>query len=314
MKRNPSIELYRALLMLGICLLHGFSQGAFVYVWPARLLSVCLTAFVFISGWYGIRFSWKKAIGLVLIGWYCRYVGCVAYALLAGMDLPSLNPFNALRATKVYWFLWAYIALMLVAPVLNLAIEYAKAERKLLVFLPVFVLVFGWSYLCGMPTKGVLPNPGGAGGSAFLSFIGIYLAARLFKEFNLDAYVTKRVGIAVACVCCPAAMLGAGHHMNSVFALVLSAVMFVGMKNLGIPERYGKFLSLLSPSLFSVYLLHTHMFGFGFLERIDEVIIGGHAVLACIVSAIMVFVIGLALDFPRRIVMEMSRKAMLFNV
>ena len=128
-KRDTSIELYRVMLMFGICLLHGFSQGAFVYVCPTRVLSLCLTAFVFISGWYGIKFSWRKVISLIGIGWYCRYVGCIVYALLAGMDLPSLNPIHALLATKVYWFLWAYVALMMLAPLLNAAVERVKLSQ-----------------------------------------------------------------------------------------------------------------------------------------------------------------------------------------
>lgn len=96
-RRETNIEIYRVLLILGICFLHGFSQGAYVYVKTSRIFSLCLAGFVFISGWYGIRFSWKKVLGLILIGWYCRYVGCIVYALLAGMSLPSLNPLNAQR-------------------------------------------------------------------------------------------------------------------------------------------------------------------------------------------------------------------------
>ena len=75
--RNSSIDIYRCLLMLGICMLHAMAQAGHNVPWVANLLSWCVTGFAFISGWFGIRFSAGKLIKLYGISAYCAaaYVG-----------------------------------------------------------------------------------------------------------------------------------------------------------------------------------------------------------------------------------------------
>lgn len=310
-QRETNIEVYRVLLILGICLVHSFCQGAYVYVKTARMFNLCLTGFVFISGWYGIRFSWKKVLGLILIGWYCRYVGCIVYALLAGMSLPSLNPLNALKATKVYWFLWAYIALMMIAPVLNMAIECAKTmdkKKALIALVPFMCLVFGWSYVRGIPqTMELLPDVAGAGGSAFLSFVGIYVMARITNEFDVLKKIKNSYLVGVVVVGVVSAAVGLGHHMNSIFALMTACATFILIKHMQfkVPIFVDKMVAIIVPSVFSIYLLHTHMFGFGFLQRVDEYLVGTCNLMpwvACVISAFAVFALGIVLDIPRRVV------------
>lgn len=313
-QREANIEVYRILLILGICLLHGFSQGAYVYVKTNRIFSLCLTGFVFISGWYGIRFSWKKVLGLILIGWYCRYVGCIVYALLAGMSLPSLNPLNALKTTKVYWFLWAYIALMMIAPILNMAIECAKTmdkKRVLMAIVPLICLVFGWSYIRGIPqTMELLPDVAGAGGSAFLSFVGIYVLARMAKEFDVGREVKNWCLGGVIVLGIVFATFGIGHHMDSISAVVATGAAFLLIKRMQVklPHWIERTVALIVPSVFSIYLLHTHMFGFSFLQRVDEYLVGTcnfSPWVACTTSAFAVFSLGVVLDVPRRIVLSL---------
>ena len=79
--RNASIECYRVLLMLGICLLHSITQGPYNKDWfifgvagPSKLLATCVNGFVFISGWYGIRTNFRKIARLYLVGLYCGLV------------------------------------------------------------------------------------------------------------------------------------------------------------------------------------------------------------------------------------------------
>ena len=74
MKRNDSIDVYRCLLMLGICLLHAITQGGHNVVWAANILLWCVPGFMFISGWYGIQFSHRKVLKLYGISLYCATV------------------------------------------------------------------------------------------------------------------------------------------------------------------------------------------------------------------------------------------------
>ena len=77
-KREESIEAFRVLLMLGICLLHVCgTQCGHPTQWLANMLYWCVPGFVFISGWFGMRFSLKKIIRLYGLA---LYAALIAYA------------------------------------------------------------------------------------------------------------------------------------------------------------------------------------------------------------------------------------------
>jgi len=84
MKRNPSIELYRCLLMYGICLLHAVTQCGHNVPWLANVLTTCVVGFVFISGWFGVKFTWWKLVKLYGIGTYAALVLFVGLCLRDG--------------------------------------------------------------------------------------------------------------------------------------------------------------------------------------------------------------------------------------
>ena len=74
--RNPSIEFCRCLFMFGICWLHCCQQGGrqsetmHIYY----LMRPCVVGFIFITGWFGIRFNFSKIIRLILIS----FVGAIS--------------------------------------------------------------------------------------------------------------------------------------------------------------------------------------------------------------------------------------------
>ena len=84
MKRDSVIELYRVGLMYGICLLHSISQAGHNVVWAANMLSWCVPGFMFISGWFGMRFSFMKVAKLYGISLYCATVFVIFDAVVSG--------------------------------------------------------------------------------------------------------------------------------------------------------------------------------------------------------------------------------------
>lgn len=78
MKRDCSIELYRVILMFGIVLLHTVGKGDVRAPWIGCLLKFCVTGFVFISGYFGIKFSWGKIGRLYAVAAFCALAGAVA--------------------------------------------------------------------------------------------------------------------------------------------------------------------------------------------------------------------------------------------
>ena len=71
MKRDRAIDICRVCLMFGICLLHAISQAGHNIAWAANMLMWCVPGFMFISGWFGIKFSIGKALKLYGISLYC---------------------------------------------------------------------------------------------------------------------------------------------------------------------------------------------------------------------------------------------------
>ena len=135
MKRNPSIELYRVGLMLGICLLHSISFGLFKCAWVSNILASCVVGFVFISGWFGVKFSWYKLLKLYGIGQYAALV----FGLLSWLvgDVDSFCGGLMLgwhKLTHGFWFLHAYAVMMMFAPLVNALIDGGGADFKHLSF------------------------------------------------------------------------------------------------------------------------------------------------------------------------------------
>lgn len=148
--RDSNMELLRILCMLFI-LMHHFFAHVF---YPGFMLiegdlgwyrAVCIlingfvyvgvNCFILISGYYGIKFRWKSLFNL-----YCI---CAFYALLVvlerclwqripfdkGMLYLVLLPFSHTE----WWFISCYVALFLLAPLLNKAIEALDRQQFVLV-------------------------------------------------------------------------------------------------------------------------------------------------------------------------------------
>lgn len=105
--------------MFGLVLLHVIDQGGArvgaYYIWS--LLRPCLVGFVFISGYYGIKFSYAKVIRFILVAIWCALVSSLIAMVMTG-DFGSI-----FASLKGYWFVWSYLVLMCLAPLINRALE-----------------------------------------------------------------------------------------------------------------------------------------------------------------------------------------------
>ena len=85
------MELYRVALTLGICLLHSITmtgnKPGFVMGRVGYLLYSCVIGFVFISGWYGVRLSFRKIGWLVSIWAYVSIVLSLIALSIGDMDI-----------------------------------------------------------------------------------------------------------------------------------------------------------------------------------------------------------------------------------
>lgn len=315
--RNVSIELYRIFLMFGICLLHSITQGGNNVVWAANLFDWCVSGFVFLSGWFGIRFSFLKLIKLYCISFYCAACYVLFDVLMTG-GLGSVNFVDiGIRCYRIaigQWFLNAYVVLMCFAPILNLACsqlviskwDYGQVRKCLQILGPLFVCVFGWSFATTLPIVGkLLPQSVGVTAYSFLMMLGVYTGARWLRlnDHWIRPLILKQKKFVIigACVCLLAMCLGFEDY-NSPFSFSFAAICFYAFNQVQVPQKVGAVCVWLAPSMFSVYLMHSHGYAWDYLKCIESYLVGNRlplsVVFLCTASAI--FGASVLLDMPRR--------------
>lgn len=134
---------------------------------------VAVNVFVLISGWFGIRPSWRGVSKLLTQVLFAAAVTFLIYVAYHG-EMPAKEPLlQAFCLGGGWWFVPAYLLLYLLAKPLNTFID-SCAPQQLLHFVLLYLglqLVYGTfydfaNYDCGYST---------------LSFIGLYLLARYVR-------------------------------------------------------------------------------------------------------------------------------------
>ena len=124
-ERNCNIELMRCLMMLLIVIYHCCVSGPYIDKVAVKGLSCMLywptDAFVFISGYYGIRLTRGKVLRLL------------GYGLFASMVLGLCSKWAIGTSSWRYslgWFGNAYLAIMLVSPIVNAGLDQLKGSSR----------------------------------------------------------------------------------------------------------------------------------------------------------------------------------------
>ena len=314
-KRLVGIELYRVLLTFGICYLHAITMcghradgvgGRISY-----LLYSCVVGFVFVSGWFGIKFNVLKLLKLWGVAVYAAVVVSIIDFTMQGRFEFGMY-YDILIGN---WFLNGYTVLMLMAPTVNLLISgvstgssMARAQARTAIVL-LLSLVFGWAFLRTCPfVSRYVPSSAGVLDYSGLTLVGIYTAARLCNVFSIDSRISIVNRCVIVFVCLAAIMC----HMSSyaspfAFGLALSGfLIFKNVRLVGWPERFVMFCS---PTMFSIFLFHANFVGFRLMGECEtKLLLRGYNInLVFPVVAGMAFIVGMFMDCPRRL------GAMLFN-
>ena len=309
-ERDFSLDLYRCLLMLGICLLHSISQAGHNVSWAANMLSWCVPGFMFISGWFGIRFSLAKVIKLFGISLYCAVVFVAFDAHFS--DLSGGSYFVRVYAiAKGQWFLNAYVIVMCFAPMVNLAIDRMTVKE----LYPLVLVAFGWSFATTLPIWRYVPSSPGLTAYSFLTLLGVYVVARFARRAYdegghfYELMENKKVLLMIVGMCLIMAAIGLGDY-NSPFAITIAGGMLFVVKDCGVASWLGRVCVWLGPSMFSVYLMHSHGQGWGYLQWLQDSLLAWDVplVVAYLLTALGVFAVCVAADLPRRIVVMLLKR------
>lgn len=195
--RQSNVELLRIVLMYFIILFHlivhsadvhslainGYTEtkNSVFYMLIMSFISMSVNCFVFISGYYGIKFNIKSVISFVFQGLFYSVLPFIIIRyfiddteLLVGQTwLKVLTPISH----NTWWFLSAYLALYFLSPILNKGVDYLN-KRQLLLLIGVLI------YLeITFPLTGINHLVGH--GIGLYPILVIYLIARFSKKYNL---------------------------------------------------------------------------------------------------------------------------------
>lgn len=313
--RNNGIELLRVLSMIGVCMIHAVAfEPSRSGHWLSNMLRPCVVVFVLISGYFGIRFSISKIIRLCLVGLYCSTMASVLDRLLVGCGFDGLA-MDIINTYKSFWFLHAYLVLMAFACLCGGLFEVRDGDGSklnalvLMRTIPVVLVVFFWSFFAEFPViYRILPKDASFGPYSGLTLVGIYLAGRLVRVVGFDTRnmsVKKAFLVVILLFGVSSFGLGWFGWYNSPAALVLASLLLIMFSRLNLPKSLAFFVELVAPSCFSIYLMTTNDVGRLVVERVllefhDWLYVG------FAVSALVLFMGGLLLDTPRRIVARIN--------
>ena len=302
MKRNPSIELLRCVLMFGICLVHSAGKSGTDYQWLSYSLLWCVDCFVFISGYYGVRFSFAKVLRLYGLGLFCSLIGA---ALSVFLDHERELLVLWRREFCGYWFLHAYVLMMCLAPMADAAVESLIRDKKRLgvALLGLGLSVFGWGWLSVYNvTKTFIPRTPGLSDYSGFTLLAIYIVARLCNKLNLGMRISRLTALSVLLIITGLGVMRICVY-NSPFAVLAAVAAFYLAEKTSVPQWLGRTVIFLAPSMFTVYLLqvNTAIFRDRIFEAYSRVVsIGVPWIVAIPCVAVLLFVSGTLIDLVRR--------------
>ena len=270
--RESNFELLRIVTMLFILLhhflVHGLKTAGYTHLYPHEqstdsgiflnsFFVIGVNVFILISGYFGIKQSWKSFLHLYSI--------CLFYGVLLGIALGGSTFFDALTvnyrpfSNRDFWFIQDYFFLWLLSPVLNSVITGLKGNKQKFVFLlcifAAFQFYFGWFF------EGKYNNDGYSFMNfIFLYFIGRFIALHTAKNKSLKLWYLSTYVI----ICLITGLLMIQHQFgknwledrlydyNSPFVIVESVAFFLIFRNV---KLKSKIINWLATSVLAVYLI-----------------------------------------------------------
>ena len=165
-----------------------------------------------------------------------------------------------------YWFLWCYIVVMMLSPMIDKALDACEDMKDALkIVLPIMILVFVWNFVsseASVTLRTRLPAPDGFGSHTFLALAGIYVAGRFTRKWLLGVIPT---GWKLATICALLMTVVSldprlGRYYSPI-ALVVAACWVTAFRNINVAATIARIVHFIAPSLFAVYLLHVSNIG-----------------------------------------------------
>lgn len=270
--RQSNFELLRILCMLGVVTNHvlqncypqlhttdfGIANDLRVLLMGMSITAV--NCFVMISGYFRIRQSWKGFFNLYTQCAFWMFVlTTLSYLFVDGtiMDIGKKTLFSLTGSG--YWFVVAYFALFLLAPLLNIAFEHQTHRQRLSTLIAMLLMDVYVGYMHQAPEVTI-------DGYSVLHFIVIYYIGMYLSTIsNINSGGVKWLSFSVSMVLMhaikllfPPFAIVFSMRYNSPAVMIASVLLFCWAKTWRIQS---KAINWISASVLSVYIIHMGPFG-----------------------------------------------------
>lgn len=324
MERQSNIELLRLCCMFSLLFLHfcifclpqsdSFAMQSGIWAQLPKVLCSFMTlqvnVFVLISGWFGIHTNVDKLVKYYLM---CAFYGILTYCLSLFLPDASFSIKNAVVSIMPFsfmpgwWFVKAYLFLMLLAPLFNKAIG-AMTKQEFLWALGGLTLI---NVYCGFFSRQPI-NPDGCNFMQvmYMYFIGRYLALHVHcgtDKLRRWSGMGAIVGVTLYAV----VWIANDEYMhlvnsltffnnNNPWSILNSVAIFLFFTTI---PFHSTTINWLAKGVFAVYLVHTSIWLAPSWNTTFTAIYDGHipAVAWAIVSGLFAgyFIILLCFDHVR---------------
>lgn len=281
--RSSNFELLRLICMLMIAIHHFIMQpfhgelplSTHGYDWLLMndLCYIGVNCFILISGWFGIRTSWK---GIWQLFFFCAFYGLASYLFHiwhTGAHIGSsvlgicLLPFSHSQ----WWFINCYLILYLAAPLINKAIESISKTQYLTILILFTIMNVYFGNMMHTPFFNT-------DGYSAAQFIYIYLIGGYLRRYidfsNLQSHRWLwLLGYFVSALCYFGIHVLSAHHdmtllhlgYNNIFNIAAATCFFLFVASFQFQSRVVNYLSA---SALAVYLIQESIyFGHGWLYQ-----------------------------------------------
>ena len=237
----------------------------FVGIASLKSLSfICVNCFIIISGYFGIRWKRKSLCNyLFQIAFWGGMIHIIAVGLgMANFSIKHLADNMLLFLVHGNWFFASYLALYMLAPIMNAYIE--KVETRQLGWMVLafysFQTLFGWIFKnCIEFSQGL----------TFVSFMGLYLLGAYLKRSDLKCFGWKSsrdlaMYAGIGAICVIISMISNYIRFEkdiysyiSPLQILQTIYLFLFFKKIHVRSKYDKSILFFSTSAFAALLMHS---------------------------------------------------------
>lgn len=280
--RQSNIELLRILSMFFVLIGHvnGLIIGlpnketfstdflsSSMHVLVQGISVVGVNVFVLISGWFGIKATFKGG-GKFVFQFLFLLLAIYGLALITGHAVFNISGIkNSLGLTEEYWFVMAYLGMFIFTPILNAYVEQASQVqfRNLLISFYVFQCYYCW--ISGFTSY--------FEGYSVVFFCGLYLTARYVRLYPLSfLYLnSSKLYLGISIFISLIASLGIYFFGNAMrmlrydnpLVILSSLALLLAFSKIKFQRNY---VNVIAQSSFAVYIIHFNPYVFPFFKQV----------------------------------------------